>query len=108
LVTGDSDCTREIDTVQAVSTRFSPAKVQFAAVAVRAGQASAAALVRSHRWTIPVAYDPDGAVGQIYGVEVCPLVELAYRGGVVAYRLVGDKWQSSALLAAKVRALVRQ
>ena len=61
--------------------------------------------MQSHHWTIPVAYDLDGAVGEIYGVEVCPLLELAYRGGVVAYRLVGDKWQTSALLAAKVRTL---
>ncbi len=108
FVTDDSDCTRQIDTVQAVSRRFSPSAVQFAAVGVRASRGSAAALARSHRWTIPVAYDPDGAVGEIYGVEVCPLLELAYRGGVVGYRLVGDKWQSSTLLAAKVRALIRK
>jgi hypothetical protein len=108
FVADDSDCTREIDTLQAVSRQFSPRAVQFAAVGVRANQSSTASLVHTHGWTFPVAYDHDGAVGEIYGVQVCPLLELAYRGGVVAYRLVGDKWHSEALLAAKVRALVRQ
>jgi peroxiredoxin len=106
FVAGDSDCTREIDTMQAVSRRFSPGAVEFAAVAVRASRSSAARLVRTRRWTIPVAYDPDGAVGEIYGVEVCPLLELAHQGGVVSHRLVGDEWHSSARLAAKVRALI--
>jgi hypothetical protein len=108
FVPGDSDCTKEIDTLETVSRQFAPAAVEFAAVGVRGSQQATEALVRSHGWTIPVAYDADGAVGEIYGVEVCPLLELADRGGVVAYRLVGDKWHSPALLADKVRALVRQ
>jgi hypothetical protein len=101
-----SDCTREIDTVQTVSERFRPGSVQFAAVAVRTSHNRAASLVRRHHWTIPVAYDRDGAAGTIYGVQVCPLLELAYRGGVVGYRLVGDQWQAPTALQAKVRALL--
>jgi hypothetical protein len=102
-----SDCTREINTIQTVSTQFRPGSVQFAAVAVRTGHTQAAALVRQHHWTIPVAYDRDGAAGAIYGVQVCPLLELAYRGGLVGYRLVGDQWQAPSALATKVRALLR-
>jgi hypothetical protein len=99
------DCVHQIDTMQAVYGQFSGRTVQFAAVAVRTSHAKAAALVRSHRWRFPVAYDRDGALGQIYGVEVCPMVELAYRGGVVKYRLTGDKWLAASALAAKIRAL---
>jgi hypothetical protein len=33
------------------------------------------------------------------------MVELAYRGGVVKYRLTGDKWLAASALAAKIRAL---
>ena len=66
--------------------------MQFAAVAVRPSQRATAALVRIHHWTIPVAYDVDGAVGDLYDVEICPMVELAYRGGIVADRLIGDHW----------------
>ena len=39
-----------------------------------------------------MAYDRDGAVGDLYGVAICPLVELAARGGIVKDRL----WRSLA------------
>jgi hypothetical protein len=106
FVSGSSDCIHEIDTMQTVARRFPPGAVQFAAVAVDAGKAETASLVRSHHWTIPVAYDRDGAVGQLYDVQVCPMVELAYRGGVVKSLLFGDKWLASAALAGQVRALL--
>ena len=65
-------------------SRAGSRSVQFAAVAVNAGHAATRAkLVRSHRWTIPVAYDGDGRVGGLYGVAICPMAELAYRGGIV-------------------------
>jgi len=37
---------------------------------------------------------------------VCPMVELATRGGIVKFRLTGDGWLSPPALAAKVRELV--
>lgn len=106
FVTGSSDCEREIDTLQAVSRMFPANRVQFAAVAVQASRARAAAVVRSHHWTIPVAYDKDGAVGAVYGVAICPMVELAYRGGAVEDRLIGDHWMSTSRVAARVRRLL--
>jgi hypothetical protein len=63
-------------------------------------------VVRAHGWTIPVAYDADGAVGALYGVTACPLYELTYRGGTVADRLVGEHWLKEGALAARVRALL--
>ena len=108
FVTGSSPCLKQVDTLQALSRRYAREGVQFAAVAVRASRAKTAALVRSHGWTIPVAYDRDGAVGDFYGVEICPLLELAYRGGIVAERLIGEKWISSSALAPRVRALARR
>ena len=103
FVTGSGDCKRQVDTVQAVSRQFPG--IQFAAVAVDASRSDAAAQVRSHHWTIPIAYDRDDALGKIYGVEICPMVELAARGGRVTDRLIGDKWLHPADLAARVRRL---
>jgi peroxiredoxin len=105
-VTGSSACQRQIDALQAVSRQFSPRQVQFAALAVGAGHGQVAKEVQSHHWTIPVAYDIDGRVGALYGVTVCPLVELAKRGGVVSDRLIGNHWLSPTALARRVRALV--
>ena len=48
-----------------------------------------------------------GAVGDVYGVEVCPIVELARRGGLITRRLIGEHWASPATLGPRVQALVR-
>lgn len=107
FVTGSAACRREIDTLQSVSRQFPANQVQFAAVAVHTSHSAAASAVRAHHWTIPVAYDSDGAVGAVYGVVLCPMVELAYRGGRVADRLIGDHWLSSEALDSQVRALLK-
>jgi len=39
-------------------------------------------------------------------VAICPMVELAYRGGVVEDRLIGNHWISEPRLAARVRRLI--
>jgi peroxiredoxin len=106
FVAGSKDCQRQIDVLQALSGEFPASAVQFAAVAVNAGHSGTAALMRSHHWTIPVAYDRDGAVGALYGVEICPMVELASRGGIVRDRLIGDHWLTLAALTPRVRALI--
>jgi hypothetical protein len=105
FVTGSGTCEHQVDALQAVAGRFP--QVQFAAIAVRGSHRATAAAVRSHHWTIPVAYDADGAVGALYGIEVCPIVELAARGGLVKQRLIGGHWADSAALAARVQALVQ-
>ena len=105
FVTGSGTCERQVDALQAVAPSFP--SIQFAAVAVRASHSAAAAVVRSHRWTIPVAYDADGAVGAAYGIEVCPIVELAARGGAVRARLIGGHWADAGPLAARVGAFAR-
>lgn len=105
FVPSSGDCDREIDALQTLSEQIG-SSVQFAAVAVNAGHAQTERLVQAHHWTIPVAYDRDGAVGAFYGVETCPMLELAYRGGVVADRLIGDHWLALGPLGAKVRALI--
>ncbi|HEY5316768.1 MAG TPA: redoxin domain-containing protein, partial [Solirubrobacteraceae bacterium] len=104
FVIGARQCTQEVDTMQALSREIP--SVQFAAVAVDSSHSAAAKVVRAHGWTIPVAYDADGAVGYQYGVEVCPLIELAYRGGIVQDRLIGEHWARPAALSQRVRALL--
>jgi AhpC/TSA family len=107
FVTGSEPCRRSVDALQALarSGAFPRASVQFAAVAVQASRADTAALIRSHHWTIPVAYDRDGSIAALYGIAVCPMLELAHRGGIVRTRLIGDRWQTATALAPEVRAL---
>ena len=61
--------------------------------------------------TCPSLDDPDrvrptGAVAQLYGVAVCPMIEVARRGGVVVRLLIGETWERPAKLAAAIRQLV--
>jgi hypothetical protein len=100
-------CKRQVDTLQLVAREFPPASAQFAALAVAAGRAETAALVGAHGWTIPVAFDSAGAIGALYGVSICPMIELARPGGVVAQRLIGEHWLRAPELAGQVRALLR-
>lgn len=105
FVTGSGTCERLVDAFQALAARFP--RVQFAAVAVRSSHASARSAVRSHHWTIPVAYDRDGAVGAVYGVEVCPIAELTDSTGRVRQRLIGGHWADTRALTGPVAALSR-
>jgi len=106
FVTRSSQCEREVSAMQALSRRKSLRPVQFAAVAVDGTHGGTAKAVRAHRWTVPVAYDADGAVGGAYGVTACPLLELASRGGTVEARLIGEHWLNQDALAAQVRRLL--
>ena len=109
FVTGSAACEREVSTLQALASGSGTRGAQYAAVAVNASHAAAAKAVREH-WLD----DPGGVrratarVGGLYGVTACPLVELAYRGGTVAQRLIGEHWISEAALGARVQALLRR
>jgi hypothetical protein len=102
----DGTCEREVDALNAVAPEFP--RLQFAAVAVNASRSQTLALVRKRHWTLPVAYDESGVIGQLYGVEVCPIIELARTGGIVSDLLIGEDWERPAQLAARVRTFAAQ
>jgi peroxiredoxin len=106
FATGSGSCKRQVDTLQTVSRQFPGRGIEFAAVAVSGGRAQTRKLVRQRGWTIPVAFDSAGAVGALYGVSICPMLEIARRGGVVAQRLIGEHWLRPNALSARVRALL--
>lgn len=108
FATSSSACKREVDTMQALAAQQATSGAQFAAVAVHAGHRATASVVRARHWTIPVAYDADGAVGAVYSVTACPLLELAARGGTVVQRLIGTHWLQTDALRAQVQALLRR
>jgi len=97
-------CIRAVDALQRVSEDF-PA-VQFAALASGGDQAGTRALVRSHHWSIPVAFDTTGAVGELYDVTICPMIEVAGPGGVVKRLLIGERWERAGVLARELRGVV--
>ncbi len=93
---GAKPCIRAVTSLQAIAPRFPQAT--FAAVAAGANKAPTLKLVHEHHWTIPVAYDSTAAVAQLYGVTVCPMIEVARRGGTVSRLLIGERWERTTAL----------
>jgi hypothetical protein len=83
VVTRSGDCARQVDVLDRVAARVPG--VEFAAVAVREDRERLRRLIRERGWRVPVGYDHDGAVGNLYGLGVvCPLLTFAGRDGRVA------------------------
>jgi hypothetical protein len=75
-------CEDQIGVLDGLRRRFPD--VGFAAVAIRGSRADVARLVRARGWRLPVGFDHDGAVANVYAVAVCPTITFASRGGRVA------------------------
>ena len=97
-------CIRAVSSLQQIARRYP--QMAFAAVAAGGGKSATLRLVRSRHWTLPVAYDSTAAVAQLYDVSVCPMIEVARRGGRVSRLLIGERWaRPSALAHALARVL---
>ena len=101
VATRSERCERQIDVVERVRARFP--EVQFAAVAIRGDRGDVRRVVRRHGWRMPVGYDHDGAVANLYAVAICPTITFARRGGRVvstSFELLDER-----ALARRVEAL---
>jgi hypothetical protein len=102
VVTRSADCARQVDVLDEVARRVPD--VEFAAVAVREDRDRLRRLIRERGWRIPVGYDRDGAVGNLYGLGVvCPLLTFAGRDGRVEQSELG--FVDAPALEAAARAL---
>ena len=82
LATRSGRCEQQVDVLDRIAPRHP--RVQFAAVSVRGDHGELRRTVRERGWRLPVGYDHDGAVANLYRVAVCPTVTFAGRGGEVA------------------------
>jgi AhpC/TSA family len=103
LVARSGRCEAQVDVLDALAPRHP--RVRFAAVAVRGDHDELRETVRRHGWRLPVGYDHDGAVANVYGVAVCPTVTFARRGGEVAGTAL--EYLDERALSARVEALER-
>ncbi len=87
LVAPSQKCIDQVDTLQRLKPRFPG--VQFAAVAIRGNHAKLNAIIKRHRWTLPVGYDHDGAVANAFAVAICPTITFVRKGGIVEATTLG-------------------
>jgi hypothetical protein len=82
--------------------------VNFLSIDVRDDPADVRRIVDERDWRIPVGYDRDGAISDLYLVGGCPTVAFAYPGGILAFAKVGTEELSEPQLTDDVQRLLRQ
>jgi hypothetical protein len=102
--TKGGDCAAQQDVVDAAFARYR-GRVNFLSLDVRDDRATVRELIRSHGWRMPVGYDRDGAVAELYRVGGCPTYAYAYPGGTLQSASIGDL--TPAGLDARVERLLR-
>jgi hypothetical protein len=65
--------------------------VNFLSIAIRGDRADVEDIVEEQGWDVPVGWDRDGAVSNVYRVGVCPSVGIARPGGIFEAVLIGDE-----------------
>ena len=102
--TRGGDCEGQQDVVSAVYQRYR-GRVNFLSIDVRDDRDEVRDLVRERGWKMPVGYDRDGAVSNVYRVGGCPTFVYAYPGGILEGASIGELGPRQ--LEAKVRGLLR-
>jgi hypothetical protein len=105
--TGGADCLPTQDIVDRVAARFA-GRANFLSINVRDDRDKARDIVDEHGWRIPVGWDRDGAVSNLYRVGGCPTVAFAYPGGLLSQAAIGTDHLSEDQLTADVERLIRE
>jgi peroxiredoxin len=93
-------CVREAGDVQRAYTQLG-ARARMVAVDWNDGRKSGLDFVRRYRWSMPVLEDPNGLVGDSYGIVGLPATFVLSADGRIVRRLTGP--QTTATLLAAVR-----
>lgn len=99
------DCPPTQDSVDAAARRYR-SQVNFLSVAVRGEREQLSDLVAERGWTVPVGWDRDGAVSNLYRVGVCPTVAFALPGGILREARIGTEELESERLEQSIERLI--
>lgn len=83
------DCVDQQDVVSRVYERYR-GRVGFLSLDVRDGRETVRRLIRERGWRMPVGYDRDGAVADLYRVGGCPTFAYVYPGGILESASIGN------------------
>jgi thiol-disulfide isomerase/thioredoxin len=103
--TGGADCLPSQDVFDQVARHY-VGRVNFLSINVRDDRDAARAIVSEHGWRVPVGWDADGAVSNLYRVGGCPTVAFAYPGGTLSDAKLGTDALTEEKLSADVDRLI--
>jgi thiol-disulfide isomerase/thioredoxin len=101
-----ADCLPTQDALDRIARRYR-GRVNFLSIDVRDDPAAVREIVSERGWSMPVGYDRDGAVSDLYRVGGCPTVAFAYPGGILAFAEIGDDVDSAPQIASETERLLR-
>jgi thiol-disulfide isomerase/thioredoxin len=105
--TRGADCLPTQDIFDAVAKRYRD-RVNFVSINIRDDRDDAGRIITERGWDVPVGYDADGAVSNLYRVGVCPTVAFVYPGGILREARIGTEELSEEQMVDDVQALVRE
>ena len=105
--TEGADCLPTQDLVDELAGRYA-GRVNFLSVNVRDERENVAGIVRERGWRVPVGWDADGAVSNLYRVGGCPTVAYAYPGGLMSGAAIGGDALTEERMTADVERLLRE
>ncbi len=98
--TKGGDCLREQDEFDRVASRYAD-QMNFLSINIRDDIEDVKRIVSERGWEVPVGWDRDGAVSNVYGVGICPTLALAYPGGILEDATFGsDRFTEESLQSA--------
>jgi hypothetical protein len=100
------DCPPTQDAIDAAFRRWR-GQVNFLSIAVRGDRDELEDVVSDRGWTLPVGWDRDGAVSNLYRIGVCPTVAFVRTGGVLEEAKIGSDELVDEQLDAHIERLVR-
>ena len=100
---GASSCIDQQDVFDQVARRYRR-RAGFVSINVRDDRDRVRELIEEHGWRVPVGYDRDGAVSNIYRVGGCPTFLFFRRGGILEDAEIGET--DAGELGAQVRSLI--
>jgi hypothetical protein len=105
--TTPTDCPPTQDAVDVVARRYGD-RVNFLSIAVRGERGELREIVTERGWTLPVGWDRDGAVSNLYRVGLCPTVAFVLPGGLLSEARVGSEELGTEQIAAAVDRLIEE
>lgn len=105
--TRGADCLPAQDALDDIAARYRD-RINVLSVNVRDDPSDVRSIAEEHGWSMPVGYDRDGAVSDLYRVGGCPTVAFAYPGGILAFAKAGTEELSEPQLKHYVTRLLHE
>ena len=102
-----AECPPTQDVVEAAARRHGE-RVNFLSLAVRGDRAELASIADERGFEIPIGWDRDGAVSNLYRVGLCPTVAFVLPGGILSEARIGTEELGEGQLDKAIERLIKE